>query len=322
MHIASLGLIMFITCALAVPQATVPGQDNAPSAKELLRLCAQANAWEAKSQVTLEIKAQTIYDQEMGPPQVLRSETTLVRSRSGNLYSVHAKGTSFQGAPGAEPRATPLVMLQISDGKTAYWYIAQRVQIARTPEDVERYRQVTLHVPRNGSFLFGAFFAGEAKPQSTSIFKLLEGAGMLEVSGREKIEGHDCFVLSGLTKSGWLRVWIAPELDHNFVRFELKQEKPGATFHSFQAEFGSPVFKKVGNRTLLVGGRFKSVAQPLQGRKYSETVEAQVTEFELEPMFDEKLFAELNIPEETEVIFADAPSERGRWRHGKPGPVE
>lgn len=200
------------------------------------------------------------------------------------------------------------------------------VRIARTAQDLRKWKNVIDHEPRYGEFLNAMLPDGTE--DGASVIELAQRGTLNPAVGQEKVGEWDCLTVSSMIPGGQVHLWIAPSKGYNLAKWTIEwKDQPLPRYRDFHASFEATGFLEIDGRIIPAGGRLKSydVAQSESEEKQIlrswQTVEARRLFIDFHPEFDEPwLFTPAHIPDGTPVRFTDehASPLRYIWQGGQP----
>ena len=189
---------------LSVASATA----RADQANELLDLAAQATEWSTHAAAFLDVdvkrqhmKADGDYALQQHFRLALQWYRDGQRLRYRMSHSEQQKDGKWQARISADRLLLPELHVSYVQGA--------RAQLARTPEEVAKWRDAELYEYKFGTALDGRIWAGDAGSQDVIN---LARSGLPVVRGRERIQDIECIMIEApQTPAGAVKVWIAPD---------------------------------------------------------------------------------------------------------------
>jgi hypothetical protein len=284
----------------------------------------QATAWFDHAAVVTQVRYSAA--QDTYPPT--HSEIQ-VRQYFGPHGEMRVKMEISQHAPTGK-RKTPVEREYIVAGDRHVLFfpslVPPKVLLSRTERDIEKWKEIIRCDPMAGCFLVGRFVGGDLG--NVSIFELARRGHPRVLATRGNVNDVPCEIVESDAPVGVVRIWIAPSLEYNFVKFEFEQNgAAGKVSKDFKASFEFTDKANRGGRTILLAGRYHSSFVPMQGSGFqslTEDVEARRTDVDSSPTYtDPNLFSFADVPNGAMVTFDDdrASTVQYIWRDGKAVPL-
>jgi hypothetical protein len=137
----------------------------------------------------------------------------------------------------------------------------------------------------------------------------------------DRWNGSDCEVVELQTPIQKMVAWILPSKANVIVKYLLEQKDP--TNSLSQAEFEATALQNVDGRAVIRAGRCTCTGVDLSdGTKWIETFDAERTELNLHPQFNEpNLFTTHDVPNGVRVFLDDLPNVGLNYIWSGDGPV-
>jgi hypothetical protein len=205
------------------------------------------------------------------------------------------------------------------EGRTGWWFPADNplsgsAQVAKDAARTSKMRLVDECDSNTGAFLDGCV-------DGLGNVLDLAGAGTLSPDiQHEQIDGVDCSIVASRSKSTLIKLWIAPSKGNLVVKYLLEQSEGAAG--PTRAVFQASSYQNIGNRTIVRAGRStRSWVDQNDQTKWSETVDAERVDLNLEPDFNQSgLFSTRDVPNGIRVFIDELPNVGVDfiWSNGRP----
>jgi hypothetical protein len=179
------------------------------------------------------------------------------------------------------------------------------IQLSRSQADLQRWHEIDRCDVHDAGFLAGRLAGGSFI--DASIFDLLR-RGNPQLNGLDQLDGVACSVVEEHSANSTIRIWIAPSLGYNFLKFEVSDTASiDGSPSSFTASFDNARTAEQQGRIYLAAGHYHDTvgSEGGDGSGLTEDAEAERTEVNISPspQNNPQLFTFDEVPNGAEVRF-------------------
>lgn len=320
--------LVLVSISFAVGQST-PVNGGPNNAKDLLRLAGEALAWPDRYVVFLEVDRRLTRGRP--PAQDTTGGCVFVRIYADGYGRMHVESDA-RCVPGVDNaltwRAGHGEHILTSQHHIVFSYMldnplaSAKVQMARTPQNIDKWRKLLHQDAHLGQFLNGVIEDGS--DSGCSVIDLAQQGQVDSSLEYERIHDLECVVVRSQLPNGVVCLWLVPSRNYLPVKYEVDLPSPNSSiYQNVKAVFEATEFLRIDDRWILGGGRLRSEGLVKDTHlPWTDCVQARRVFVNFNPpsqVFASK-FEPRGIPEGARVILEDALTSPLKyiWHNGQP----